>query len=147
MTVASRSRMVRASRDTVWAVLADFGAVAAWAEEVDHSCLLDQHAEAVGTARRVQIGRDTLIETITRFDPPGVLAYDITGLPAFVAASNRWTLEPGISGGTFATLTSTVHVTRRLLRFAAEPAMARLMAGRSEALLKGLATASEGVAA
>ena len=54
-----------------------------WADNVDHSCILTSGADGtpIGTARRVQVKRDTLVERITEFDPPHVLAYDIEGLP------------------------------------------------------------------
>ncbi len=68
----SRSRTVAAEAQAVWDVLADFGAISSWAGNVDHSCLLSPAAQGVGvgTTRRVQVGRDTLVERITDFEPP-----------------------------------------------------------------------------
>lgn len=150
MAGVSCSRTVHAPPEAIWDVLADFGAVSTWADFVDHSCLLSHSSDRdpthpIGMARRIQVGRDTFVETITRFDPPRVLAYDITGLPRFVSVHNRWTLQPGPGDTTAVTLTSTVHVTRPLLRPVAERAMAAMMGKRSEALLTSLAAASEGV--
>ena len=81
----------------MWDVLADFGAISSWAANVDHSCLLEHGptGTAVGTSRRVQVGRDTLVERITEFDRTGALAYDIEGLPRRLRrVANRWTLAP-----------------------------------------------------
>ena len=145
MAQVSHSRLVRAQPDVIWAVLADFGSASSWADGVDHCCLLRRGSgEPVGTARRIQVGRDTFVETITDFDADRTLAYDIDGLPPSVTASNRWTLHPESSGATTVTLTSTVQVTRRLFRRTAERVMARAMARRSQALLASLATISEG---
>ncbi len=149
MAEISRSRTVHAPAETIWTVLADFGALSTWADGIDHSCLLNHghDDDTVGTARRVQVGRDTLVETITDADPRRTLAYDIAGLPPAFSASNRWTLTPGPGNDTTVTLTSTVHMNRTLLRRVAERAMAQLLARRSESLLTSLATASEGVTA
>ncbi len=149
MAEVNCSRTVHAPPEAIWDVLADFGAVSTWADFVDHSCLLSHRSDRdpVGMARRIQVGRDTFVETITRFDPCRVLAYDITGLPRFVSVRNRWTLEPGPGDTTAVTLTSTVAVTRPLLRPVVERVMAALMGKRSEALLTSLAAASEGVTA
>ena len=89
VAVISRSRTIAAEPQAIWDVLADFGSISSWADNVDHSCLLSPATEgiAVGTTRRVQVGRNTLVERITEFDPPTTLAYDIEGLPAGCAGS------------------------------------------------------------
>ncbi|MBV8790204.1 MAG: SRPBCC family protein [Mycobacterium sp.] len=77
-----RTRTIAAGIGDIWGVLADFGSINSWAENVDHSCILFSGPDEgpVGTARRVQVKRDTIVERITEFDPPHVLAYDIEGL-------------------------------------------------------------------
>ena len=147
MAEVSCSRVIRARPQEVWALLADFGAAAGWADGVDHCSLLRQTADSpgVGTARRVQVGRDTFVETITDFQANRVLAYDIAGLPPSVSANNRWTLYPDSATSTVVTLTSTVRASHGPLRRAGERVLARIMARRSRALLASLATASEGV--
>ena len=72
MADIDRTRTIAAAPHDIWDVLADFGAIASWADKVDHSCILFPGAdgEPLGTARRVQMGRDTLVERITDFDPP-----------------------------------------------------------------------------
>ena len=107
-----RSRTIAAEAQAIWDVLADFGAVSSWADFVDHSCLLSPAAEGigVGTSRRVQLGRDTLVERITDFDPPHTLAYDVEGFPRQVRRlNNRWTLSP-TTGCTVVTLTTTIEI-------------------------------------
>lgn len=68
MAKITRSRRVAADMSDVWDVLADFGSIGAWADNVDHSRLLTRAAggEPVGTTRRVQVGRNALVERITR---------------------------------------------------------------------------------
>ena len=93
-TVVSRTRTVDAPPDEVWAVLADFGALARWAPDVDHSSLLYGGPTGTGTVRRVQLGRTTLLETVTLWSPAEHLAYEITGLPpALRRVTTSWQLR------------------------------------------------------
>ena len=140
MAAVDRTRTIAASPTQVWNVLADFGAISTWAGDVDHSCLLTGDAIAVGTARRLQVGRDALVERITEFDPQFVLAYDIEGLPkALGRVNNRWCLEATSGGLTIVTLTSTVEIGSRLDQQLAERVACRVLARQSEAMLAGLA--------
>ena len=141
MAEVRHSRTIAAEPEAIWGVLADFGSLSAWAAGVEHSCLLHHgdDADPLGLTRRVQVGRDTFIETIMAFAPPRLLAYDISGVPRMMSASNRWNLRPDSVGRTTVTVTSTVQISRRLLRPVTERVAARLMARRSEALLDSLA--------
>ena len=133
---ASRSILIDARPEEVWTTLADFDSISDWGTGVGHSTLLTHAAAGVGAVRRVQVGRNTLRETIVGWDPPNRLSYTITGLPIVVRqASNTWTLMAEGSG-TRVTLTSEVSVPRppfvgRLV--------ARRMASASTQLLAGLA--------
>lgn len=142
----SRSRSIAVPAQRVWDVLADFGALSSWAGNVDHSCLLDHGPDgaAVGTSRRVQVGRDTLVERITEIQPPDALAYDIEGLPRRVRrVANRWQLTPN-DDSTAVTLTTTVEIGANPLAGVAERALCRFMAKQSDAMLAGLAARLEG---
>jgi uncharacterized protein YndB with AHSA1/START domain len=142
----SRSRIIAASPQAVWEVLADFGALSSWAGNVDHSCLLEHSAggQAIGTSRRVQVGRETLVERITEISPPVALAYDIEGLPRRLRrVANRWTLTPA-GGSTEVTLTSTVEIGANPLAGVAERALCRYLAKQSDSMLAGLAERLEG---
>lgn len=89
-----RSRTIAARQQTIWDVLADFGSLSSWVEGVDHSCVLNHGPDggALGSTRRVQVGRNTLVERVIEFDPPTTLAYRIEGLPARLRkVTNRWT--------------------------------------------------------
>jgi hypothetical protein len=70
-----RTCTVAADPQQVWDILADFGSISSWADNVDHSCILNHGSDPVGTTRRVQIGRDALVERIIEFDPTWALAY------------------------------------------------------------------------
>jgi hypothetical protein len=92
-----------------------------------------------GTTRRVQVGRDTLVERITEFDPPQSLAYDVEGFPRRLRRlENRWTLRPA-GGGTSVTLTTTIEIGRNPVQRLAERAVARLSARQLDTMLTGLA--------
>lgn len=139
-----RSRTIAARQQTIWDVLADFGSLSSWVEGVDHSCVLNHGPDggALGSTRRVQVGRNTLVERVIEFDPPTTLAYRIEGLPARLRkVTNRWTLRPADSVGavTVVTLTSTIEIGGNPLTRLAELVVGRAMAKRSNTMLAGLA--------
>src|SRR5271168_4258132 len=135
-----RSRAIAAGPKEVWDVLADFGSISSWADNVDHSCILNHGSEPVGTTRRVQIGRNALVERITEFDPTWALAYDVEGLPKRLHRfNNRWTLRRVQEGNTVVTLTSTVEIGSGPLQRLAERAVCRVQVRRSDVMLAGLA--------
>jgi uncharacterized protein YndB with AHSA1/START domain len=141
-----RDRTIAASVQQVWDVLADFGSLSSWAANADHSCILFSGPDGgpVGTARRVQIKRDTLVERITEFDPPHALAYDIEGLPRRVRGlTNRWTLAAGAGDSTALTLTSTVEIGPHPPQKLAERVLCRFLARQSDSMLAGLANRLE----
>jgi hypothetical protein len=106
-----RSRHLPQAPDEVWAMLARFDRIVDWAPKVTHSTLTTEQSEGIGTARRVQVGRQALIETVTLWEPGRSLAYAIEGLPPIVdGVTNRWdlALDPADAGGTFVVLTSVI---------------------------------------
>lgn len=139
MTDISRSRTISAPPQTIWDVLADFGSLSSWTDGIEHSCILNHGPDGpVGTTRRVQVRRDALVESITEFDPPTTLAYDIEGLPTRLRlVANRWTLRPA-GEATAVTVTSTVEIGRGPLAGLAERIVGRVMAKQSDAMLSGL---------
>jgi hypothetical protein len=146
VTETRRSRTIAAEAQAIWDVLADFGAVSSWADIAEHSCLLSPAAQAVGvgTARRVQVGRDALVERITDFDPPRAIAYDVQGFPRPIRRlNNRWTLSP-TTGGTLVTLTTTLEIGQNRLQRLAESALVRFLTKQLDAMLTGLAHRMEG---
>jgi uncharacterized protein YndB with AHSA1/START domain len=133
-----RRAEVAASPEEVWAVLADFGALASWAGSIDHTCLITEQREGVGTARRVQVGRMVLIERVVRWEPREVLAYELEGLPAIVGSViNTWALTPS-GDGTSVSLTTTVDAGSRPPRRLLAKGVARKMGETSDALLTAL---------
>jgi uncharacterized protein YndB with AHSA1/START domain len=124
--------------EAVWEVLADFGAIGRWAPNVDHSCLTTQHREGPGTTRRVQVGRNALLERIVEWEPEHRLAYTIEGLPRVVrSVTNTWTLVES-DGSTTVTLTSTVDTGPRPPRQLVARVVAQLLAKASRQMLAGL---------
>ncbi len=144
MAATHSSRTIAAAPQDVWNLLADIDAASSWAEKVDHSCILVQGAQPVGTTRRIQIGRDTLIERVTEFDPPNTLAYDVEGLPKLMGkVKNRWTLQPTSGGHTVVTLTTTVEIGSNPIQQLAERVTCRVLARESGGMLAGLANRLE----
>jgi Polyketide cyclase / dehydrase and lipid transport len=134
-----RRLAIAADPKAVWAVLADFGAISSWADNIDHSCVLIQGSEPVGTTRRVQIGRNALVEQITEYDELRALAYDVEGLPKRLRRfNNRWSLRP-VDDGTVVTLTSTAEIGSGPIHTLAERAVCRVQARQSDLMLAGLA--------
>lgn len=137
----SRGREMAAPPQAIWDVLADFGSLSSWADNVDHSCVLTPGPDggAFGTTRRVQMGRNTLVERIVESDAPMALAYDIEGLPRQLRhVTNRWTLRP-TGAATAVTVTSRVEIGTNPVARAAEWVVCRGMAKESDSMLAGLA--------
>ncbi|OBA59959.1 cyclase [Mycobacterium sp. 1100029.7] len=146
MADIQRTRVIAARAQDVWDVLADFGAISSWADNVDHSCILSAGANGapLGTTRRVQVNRDTLVERIIAFDPPHALAYDIEGLPRLLRrVTNRWTLGAATGDASVVTLTSTVEIGTRPHQRLAERVLCRVVARQSDSMLAGLANRLE----
>lgn len=139
MGEAKRQREILASVEQVWGVLAEFDRIAEWAPNVDHSCSLSKATEGIGAARRVQVGRPALVETIVDWEPNVRLAYRLDGLPERIGTvTNEWRLEPS-GDGTTVTVTSTVEPGLRAPQQLIGRLVARKVAGESEAMLDGLA--------
>jgi len=135
----ARTRTIAADPQAVWDTLADFGSISGWADNIDHSCILNRRDEPLGTTRRVQIGRNALLETITEFDALRALAYDVDGLPRRVRRfTNRWSLRSS-GNGTVVVLTSTVHIGSGPMQTLAEHAVCHFQARQSDIMLAGLA--------
>ena len=84
----------RPTRNEVWDVLADFGSISSWADNIDHSCILNHGpGEPIGTTRRVQIGRDALVEHDHRVRPAARARLRHRG-PAQAPAPGDQPLEP-----------------------------------------------------
>ena len=128
----------------VWAVLADFDSIARWASNVDHSSSTTAQVAGVGAARRVQVGRNALLETVVTWEPERVLAYELSGLPPIVrSVVNEWRLEPAADGATTVSLTSRIEAGPRPPQKAAARAFGRVLAKTSRQLLDGLKTEAE----
>lgn len=93
MADTTETTEISASPAAVWAVLADFGEIARWAPNVDHSSLMTDQGSRVGATRRVQVGRNVLLEEVVRWEPEVALAYELRGLPPVLhSVINEWTL-------------------------------------------------------
>ena len=138
-----RTRRIGRPVAEVWDVLADFGAIATWAPSVDHSSLLGDAADRpdhLGLVRRVQLGRQTLLERVVVWDEPTDLAYAITGLPKVVRSlTNAWHLHAEGHAATTATLTSTIDCGPRPPQQLIARLVGRKVGQGSDDLLAGLA--------
>ncbi|WP_436792583.1 SRPBCC family protein [Actinospongicola halichondriae] len=149
MTDITRTGVIPAELDAVWAVLTDFGAISTWAANVDHSCILSRPERAdddgsslvVGLSRRVQVGRNVIVEKICAVEAPTSLAYDLHGLPPRLrTVRNRWELVADGRASTRASLTTTVEIGPRPPQRVAERVVCRVLSKQSDVMLAGLAT-------
>jgi hypothetical protein len=140
MASVTRSRRIPATAQAVWDVLADFATISSWADFVDHSSMLRGGPLDIGSTRRIQAGRLVILERVTEVDPPHGLAYEIEGLPERISSvQNRWSLDPARADATDISVTTTVAVGSRPPQRLVERVVGRMLAGRSEAMLAGLA--------
>ena len=138
MSTVERSTTIEAAPGDVWAVLADFDAISSWAPNADHSCLLTEQTSGVGTVRRVQAGRITLIETVQTWEPGSILSYVITGLPPVIrSVVNTWRLAPQ-GAGTLVTLSTDVDAGPRPPQQLIARVVGRKLAAASDVMLAGL---------
>lgn len=138
MTTVERTGLIAAPIEAVWEVLGDFAAISAWAPGVDHSCLMTEQRDGVGTVRRVQTGRTTLLETVELWEPVATLSYRITGLPPVIrGVTNTWRL--GASGdSTLVVLSTTVDAGPRPPQQVIARVAGRRLAAASEQMIAGL---------
>jgi carbon monoxide dehydrogenase subunit G len=93
MAKKSLSITISASKEEIWNVLSEFDQIVNWAENVDHSCFHSEQKTGVGTTRRIQQGPNVVLETITCWEEPVNLSYQIEGLPpVFKKVTNSWKL-------------------------------------------------------
>jgi hypothetical protein len=150
MAEQSLHRRIERPAVDVWATLADFGAISAWAPNVDHSSLLNDDApdpdgaSRIGLVRRIQTGRRTILERVVRWDDGTALAYELEGLPKVIrSARNEWRLEPTGPAATQVSLTSTVDCGPRPPQQLVARLVAKKMAKESELLMSGLTRSLE----
>ncbi len=126
------------SPDQVWAALGDFGSIVRWAPNVDHSCLTTSQGEGVGTERRVQVGRNALLERVVEWESGQRLAYRIDGLPPVVrSVVTTWVLA-GDDRSTSVSVTSRIDAGPRPPQQVAARVFAKVLAKTSREMLGGL---------
>ena len=138
MAEIQETTTIARSPNDVWATLADFGAIGRWAPNVDHSCLAAQQGDGVGAVRRVQVGRNALLERVAEWEPGHKLAYSIEGLPPVVrSVINTWELE-GSGAATTVTLTSRIDTGPRPPQQVVARVFGRVLGKASREMLAGL---------
>lgn len=142
MTTVERAGVIDAPLDRVWDVLGDFGAIASWAPNVDHSCLLTESSDGVGVVRRIQTGRASLREAVETWEPSVSLSYRIIGLPPVVrSVTNTWRLVGSVDstlGRTRVTLTSDIDCGAWPPQQMIARVVGRRLAAASEQMIAGL---------
>ena len=140
MATIERTALIDSPADDVWAVLADFDSISEWADFVDHSCLMSEQTEGAGAARRIQMGRTTIIETITDWESGAMFSYAISGLPPVIGSvTNTWRI--GASGNsTMVSLTTEIDAGARPPRRLVAGVVGRRLGRSSDAMLAGLST-------
>ena len=93
----------------------------------------------IGTLRRIQMGRTTLVETVETWEPNFTLSYAIGGLPSLIrSVTNTWRLEPG-DEGTNVTIISDVDAGPHLPQKVIARLFGRRFGSTSDEMLAGLA--------
>ena len=142
MHTVTRQATIAAPIEMVWSVLADFAAISAWAENVDHSCLMSTQTEGLGMTRRIQTGPLTVLESVETWEPPHSIGYQLTGLPAVVkSVTNTWELVPN-GQYTVASLTTRITTGPRPPQKAVAKVIGKQMAKASDQMLAGLDVAA-----
>ena len=119
-------------------MLADFGGISRWAPNVDHSCLTTAWDEGQGTVRRIQTGRNVLLERVTEWDSGQRLGYAIEGLPPVVrSVTNTWELVAE-GPSTTVSLTSVVDAGSRPPQKVVARVVGRMLGRASDQMLEGL---------
>jgi hypothetical protein len=138
MATLERTALIDVPAAAVWAVLAEFDSISTWAGFVDHSCLMSEQTAGVGMARRIQMGRITVIETVTAWEPGAMISYALTGLPPVIrSVTNTWRL--GASGdSTMVSLTTEVDAGPRPPQQVAGRVVGRKLGDSSDEMLTGL---------
>jgi len=137
-----RTRQIAAAPPDVWAVLADFGHISSWARNVDHSVVISAEADGVGAVRRIQTGRNTVLERVEAWEPTTMLSYSIEGLPPVVrSVTNTWRLVPE-HDGSWVALTTSIQPGPRPPHQVAARVVGRVLAKASDQMLDGLSSAS-----
>jgi Polyketide cyclase / dehydrase and lipid transport len=91
----TRSLLIPAAPDRVWTTLADFSSISCWAPNVSHSSAASEAHDEVGAVRRVQVGRNALLERVTDWRLLEGLSYTIEGLPPDAGVvTTTWRIEP-----------------------------------------------------
>ncbi len=144
MATVERTGLIEGSAEEVWAVLGDFAAISRWAPNVDHSSLMTEQIEGVGSVRRIQTGGVTVVETVETWEPGVELSYGITGLPPVIKkVTNTWRL--GTSGNqTLVRLTTEIDTGPRPPQQVIAKAVGRKLGEASDQMIVGLARHLEG---
>lgn len=138
MATVVRERTVEQPASAVWAQLADFAGISAWAPNVDHSCLLSEQTHGPGTQRRIQSDGRAVVEVAEVWEPEQTLSYRITGLPPVIdRLTNTWQLDSN-GPATTVTLTTEIEVGPRPPQQAVARLIGRRMATVSDQMLDGL---------
>lgn len=141
MSSIRRTATVGLPPEAVWEVLADFGAISGWVPMIQHSCLLSEQTDGVGTVRRVQIARQTLVERVAVWEPPSRLAYTIEGLPPMVgSARTTWNVTPTPSGADIV-ITTRIETGRNPAKMLIARRVLDRMSLAAELMLAGLTAA------
>ena len=134
-----RSSEIAATPSEIWEVLADFGALASWVPMIQHTCPLSDQTEGVGTVRRVQVQRQTLVETVTVWSPPDTLTYTIEGLPPIAGVPvTTWRLAANGSS-TRITVSTDLDTGRNPIRLLVGRKVLERLGLAAEFMLAGLA--------
>ncbi len=94
---------IEASKDEVWALLADFGGIHKYMSRIIHARLLTDESEGIGVTRHCDLegkpGKNFMVERVTAWDEGKLLRFSIDKSNAPMSAANvSWRLTSTGSG-------------------------------------------------
>lgn len=97
MRLVKETIEIGASLDVVWAILENFGDVAAWAPYMRHSALIGEQKTGVGTRRKLRHHWGFRIEeAVTEWDTGRGFAFDVSKAPyPMKNVRETWVIEHG----------------------------------------------------
>jgi uncharacterized protein YndB with AHSA1/START domain len=138
LSTVTRSLMIAAPATAVWAALSRFDSISCWAPNVTHSAAASQTREGVGAVRRVQVGRNALLERVTDWRPLEGLTYTVEGLPPDAGqVQTTWRIDPQ-QGASMTSVSTVIEPLPGPRGRVVERVAARLLGRAAEQMLQGL---------
>jgi hypothetical protein len=138
VSTVTRSLLIPAPATAVWAALSSFDSIGRWAPNVTHSAPASHTREGLGAVRRVQVGRNALLERVTDWCPLQGLTYTVEGLPPDAGqVRTTWRIDAQ-QGESMTSVSTVIEPLPGPRGRVVERVAARLLGRAAEQMLQGL---------